>query len=61
MHILWNIFGIVSFVAMLFCINNRLEEKLQERLHTSYSVWVKITGNPAKLTFEEWKHLPLDK
>ncbi len=46
---------------MLFCINNRLEEKLQERLHTSYSVWVKITGNPAKLTFEEWKHLPLKK
>jgi len=59
-NLFWSAFLLVAFIVMLFCINDSLEEKRQNSLQMSYSVWVKTTGNTANLTFEEWKHLPLN-
>jgi len=60
MSLIWHFFVFTSFIVMLFRINNVMEESINESLRMNYSVWVKTTGNTASLTFEEWKHLPLN-
>jgi len=60
MSLIWHFLTFTSFIFMLFCMNHIMEESMNESLQMTYSVWVKTTGNPANLTFEEWKHFPLN-
>ena len=40
---------------------NNYQEVQFERDHIAYRAWVKLNGNPKKLTFMEWKALLRDK
>lgn len=46
-----------SILAILLTIIVRHRTYTEKELPASYAAWVKHTGNPNHLTFEEWKAL----
>ena len=47
-------FAIVACVVIPICAAARLAE---DKRHTAYNAWVKLTDNPKHLTYEEWRAL----
>jgi len=51
------VFGVILGMVFLFVWASSSLKQRDERWQKEYAVWVKYTGNPQQLTFEEFQTL----
>lgn len=49
---------LLSCVWLMICVVWAISTGMVQQNHESYAAWVKLTGNPKSLTFEEFIRLP---
>ena len=50
--------ALAAIIALFVWMFHKTKVEVLERQRMSYAAWSKVTGNPARLTFEEWMYLP---